>query len=588
MKSAAAYLRRSTDDKQVESLEIQQGIIDDYSSTNGYDIVATYQDDGISGHDERQDYNRMMTDAAAGLFDYIVVRDQSRFTRIDAADTITELNRLRHMDVSLVDCEEGVVDIDDFIGFLKTSMKAQQNHNFSLKLSELTINGQAKHAAKGYSCGQPAPYAMDRMFVDNNGKHVLRLAKGQRAPKGQGGVIFVPCEDQEKIDTVRFIFDRYVNFGDGFFVIAEKLNLDGVEAPKGGTWNKGTVRDILKNEIYCGDFIWNQRREGKFHARQGGKARSRPRKERDQTLMNSPEDWVVVEDCHEGIIDRSLYKRAQTLMKERDKRAGTKAADNFQYVLTGLLTCAECGFNLTGKRTSKTKTVNGVKKKYVNRNYKCPTRQRRGKHLCSGGGCDAAELHESIQRALVSKFRNVELIDRLVDKMNEIVAQPKQKDETERLTAQLTKVTKEVKTLASRLAKVPDDMVDDVLAESSNLTERRKSIESQIEAAKKKSEPRRQKFTRQEVVSLLVRSSRQIEKMDTDSFARWLHANVAEIEVEFQQVPHGKGTRGVLLQAKIRLKKSSQLIMAGTRCSAIRGFDGRSIYGEKLPWAVTA
>lgn len=197
MKPAVAYLRRSTDDKQVESLEIQWGIIGAYARENGYDIVDRYQDDGISGHDQRDEYDRMMKDAESGNFKFIIVRDQSRFTRVDAADTISEMNTLRHIDVHVVDCEEGVLDVNDFMGVIKTGIKAEQNHAFSLKLSTLTINGQAAGAAKGNSQGQIAPYGMGRMFAYEDGSEPLLLRPGQRAPKGGGGVKFLPCDDED-------------------------------------------------------------------------------------------------------------------------------------------------------------------------------------------------------------------------------------------------------------------------------------------------------------------------------------------------------------------------------------------------------
>ncbi len=573
LKRAAAYLRVSDDDLSVDSIDKQRELIERYAEQHGYQITDWYEDRGISAHSDRESLSRLLTDAET-KFDYVIVWKQNRFSRSKPYETISTLGQLQDTDTKLVSTEKGVIDISELTTLIMTAIESEKDHEFSLELSKATIGGQARQAAKGYSVGQQAPYGMRRVWRSPSG-NIVELEAGTKAPSSKhgGGVIFLPSLDEEHVDTVRFIYDRYVEHGEGFFRIAEKINLDGIPAPKGGTWNKGTVRDILKNEIYCGDYAWNKRREGKFHSQQGGAVRARPKSEKDpnkkdkkrkhKVLRNNPEDWIEVEDCHEGIIAKDLFKRAQTLMKERDKRAGTKAADDYEYVLTGLMTCAECGFNLTGKTTSKKKKG----KKYVNRKYRCPTRERRGKHLCSGGSCSADQLHQSIQMALVNKFRNVELIDRLVDAMNQIVAEPKQKDETERLTARLSRVTKDIERLAGRVAKAPDELVDALYSEMSKLTKTKESIEAQIEDASRTQnpDPRRKKFTREEVVKLLVRSSRQIEKMDKDAFARWLHANVRGIELKFEQVPHGKKTRGVLSQAKIRLRKSSQLIMAGAR-----------------------
>ena len=45
MKTAAAYLRRSTDDKQADSIEIQREEVERYAEQNGYRIVRFYIDE---------------------------------------------------------------------------------------------------------------------------------------------------------------------------------------------------------------------------------------------------------------------------------------------------------------------------------------------------------------------------------------------------------------------------------------------------------------------------------------------------------------------------------------------------------------
>ena len=47
MKRAVAYLRRSTDDKQADSLDIQRQEISAYASEHGYQVLQWYVDDGI-------------------------------------------------------------------------------------------------------------------------------------------------------------------------------------------------------------------------------------------------------------------------------------------------------------------------------------------------------------------------------------------------------------------------------------------------------------------------------------------------------------------------------------------------------------
>ena len=109
MKRAVAYLRRSTDDKQADSLDIQRHEISTYASEHGYQVLQWYVDDGISGHDvDRDDFVRMIEDAEQGNeFDFVLVRHQSRFARFRPAKTIRYLDRLDDVGVKLVTTKQG-------------------------------------------------------------------------------------------------------------------------------------------------------------------------------------------------------------------------------------------------------------------------------------------------------------------------------------------------------------------------------------------------------------------------------------------------------------------------------------------------
>lgn len=71
------YVRVSTDNvKQTTSFELQKKYYEDFVTRHpNWDLVAIYQDEGISGTSlrKRDGFNRMIADAKAGLFDIITV-----------------------------------------------------------------------------------------------------------------------------------------------------------------------------------------------------------------------------------------------------------------------------------------------------------------------------------------------------------------------------------------------------------------------------------------------------------------------------------------------------------------------------------
>ena len=79
------YARVSTDqDEQLNSLENQvKHYTELIQSKKNWKFVPGYVDEGISGTStkNRDDFNRMIRDAKAGLFDFIITKEISRFSR---------------------------------------------------------------------------------------------------------------------------------------------------------------------------------------------------------------------------------------------------------------------------------------------------------------------------------------------------------------------------------------------------------------------------------------------------------------------------------------------------------------------------
>jgi len=64
-----------------------------------------------------------------------------------------------------------------------------------------------------------------------------------------------PIIEPKEAEVVRLIYQLYLN-GYGLLKIAQKLNEDGIETIRDSEqWNKNTVRGILTNPMYVGDFL---------------------------------------------------------------------------------------------------------------------------------------------------------------------------------------------------------------------------------------------------------------------------------------------------------------------------------------------
>ena len=110
------YARVSTDqDEQINSLENQvQYYTELIQSKPNWKFVPGYVDEGISGGStkKRDNFNRMIRDAKAGMFDFIITKEISRFSR-------STLDSIKYTQ-ELLDYNVGVFFQNDNINTLDT------------------------------------------------------------------------------------------------------------------------------------------------------------------------------------------------------------------------------------------------------------------------------------------------------------------------------------------------------------------------------------------------------------------------------------------------------------------------------------
>ena len=91
-------------------------------------------------------------------------------------------------------------------------------------------------------------------------------------------------------------------------------------------WAVGTVSAILTNGVYTGDLIQGRRRVKSY-------------KVHDIEAVPE-EDWVVVPNPHEAIIDKATFAKVQEHLK-RDTRSAPQKRE--LHLFSGFLKCADCG-----------------------------------------------------------------------------------------------------------------------------------------------------------------------------------------------------------------------------------------------------
>ena len=90
-------------------------------------------------------------------------------------------------------------------------------------------------------------------------------------------------------------------------------------------WENKTIKNILKNQIYIGNTVQNKRSRISYKNR-----KLRP---------NPKEQWNIVENTHEPIIDKKIFDTVQKMVITQNYNRNEKI---HHFLLDGLLVCYEC------------------------------------------------------------------------------------------------------------------------------------------------------------------------------------------------------------------------------------------------------
>ena len=225
----AAYARVSVESELAEHSITNQ--IETYSryiqSRANWDFVGVYADSGFTGTKaNRPGFQRMLEDCEAGKIDLILAKSISRFAR----NTVDLLNTLRHLK------ERGIN-----VHFEK------ENIDSTSPSGELMLTLLASFAQE------------ESRSVSDNTKWVIRKRFEQGIVHQHylygykwTGTAFEIVPSQAQV--IRTIFLDYLS-GLSPYLIAKKLNDEGIKSLRGGHFHESHVWTILRLEKYKGDSL---------------------------------------------------------------------------------------------------------------------------------------------------------------------------------------------------------------------------------------------------------------------------------------------------------------------------------------------
>ena len=343
-----AYARVSSESlTQENSLQNQQETYERMiKETPEYAFVGVYADQGISGFSEkRPEFQKMIAKAMDRQIDLIITKSISRFAR----NTVTVLKYVRQLK------EVGVGVLFE-----------EQNINTLTGDGEMMLAVLSSFAQEeSRSMSENSKWSVRKKF--EQGKVLINTTRFLGYDKDEYGDLVI---NPKEAKIVQDIFNQYLN-GSGAFTIAKNLNEKGIITITGAKWSDCTIRQMLRNEKYKGDYHLQ-----KYYT---------PENSRHQSVRNHGEvQSYYIQENHPAIISIEDWNRVQVLMKNRfhKKKLGEKGTDIYKNrsELTGMLFCPYC------KKALNRRYVYNRKVQWI-----CSTYLKKGKCSCPGIRVDDEE-----------------------------------------------------------------------------------------------------------------------------------------------------------------------------------------------------
>jgi site-specific DNA recombinase len=306
------------------SLPAQKQAIQKFANEKNIKIVGDYVDSAKTGTSiiHRSGYQKMISDLDKHPeVKYILAHNLDRLHR-NAREQLNMIYELRAKNIGIL-TPNGLNTLDEEC-MSEILDEAATAEKYSRRLSKETMKGLKVNAEQMLHNGGIPPYG-----------YVVGADKRLHI-------------DDAKAPAVERIFEMYAA-GMSYDKIIQWLDKNGYKTAKGKSFGKTSIKSILENEKYCGNYFWNKRSGKDFRG-----------------MRNShklKDDYFHVIGAIPNIVSEERFNKVQDRLRD-NKKIRNHNGKNF-YPMNGKLFCEKCGSPLKGKiQYSRTNKNNEPVKQY--------------------------------------------------------------------------------------------------------------------------------------------------------------------------------------------------------------------------------
>ncbi len=305
------YARVSSEkDEQLNSLGNQIAYYQELIRKNpAWEYVEGYIDEGLSAATtkNRENFHRMVEDGKAGVFDFIITKEISRFAR-NTLDSISYTRELLNAGVGVFFQNDNINTLDEDSELRLTIMSGIAQDELR-KLSSRVKFGHAQAIKNSVVLGNSRIFG----YIKDGGRLVI---------------------DEDEARMVQELFELYATGEHSMKQIETIFWEKGYRNHNGNRIAHTTMSGMISNPKYKGYYVGNKVKVVDLFTKK-------------QKFL-PPEEWVMFKDetgeIVPAIVDEDLWERAnQVLHKRSEDVKNRQGICNHANLLTRKLICTHCG-----------------------------------------------------------------------------------------------------------------------------------------------------------------------------------------------------------------------------------------------------
>jgi site-specific DNA recombinase len=324
MKKVVIYARVSTEGQEEQkTIQSQLAELRQFAKDNSYEVIDEYIDNGWSGGSlARPELDRLRDDIKNGSeFEIVLIHHPDRLSRkyIQQGLVIEEIQK-KGTEIVFINRPNSSNSLEDKLLLGVEGLFAEYEKE---KILERTRRGKLHKARNGHIVTSLAPYGYTYIKKRDNREGYLKI-------------------NNKEADIVKLVFSL---FTDSLLSVRgvnrELLSRNILPRNRAKTWAQSTLHRMLRNETYIGQAYYN-----KHYSLESPNTEKRyKRTVKTNRKLRDKSEWIPI--TVPAIIDKEVFSRAQMLLVENASKLNKER--KYNYLLTGLVRCGECGSTYSGE-----------------------------------------------------------------------------------------------------------------------------------------------------------------------------------------------------------------------------------------------